>query len=523
MNPNAGRWLTGYDLEEEANDGTKKNELIINSTPAQSIRDLAAGMMSNMSSPSRPWILLGLADRELEAFGPVKQWLRDVRDIILAYFERSNLYLAIHEMYSELATFGTNAFLISQDMKYGINVMPFTIGEFFLSCDGQGKVNTLFRHFAYTARQLVDMFGINEVSRRIREAYTTGKGERRFTVVHAIQPYMPDDPALLENGRYPWESVYFEEKCYDSHDEDRLLSRGGYLSMPFVAPRWRVKGTDVYGTSPGMDALGDIKMLQKMEEKGLRALDKWIDPPVNAPATMKNDVPSLMAGGLNYFDGQTQGLRPVHEVTPNPQGMDVAIGRVEDRIRRAFFNDLFLTLLYETKRMTATEVAHRQEEKLILLGPVLDRLHSEALNVLIERAYYVLERMGAFPPPPIEANGQPLRVEYISTLAQAQKLVGTGAIERFAGFVGNMAAADVTVLDVANFDETVREYAVNTGVAPKLIRSREEVEQIRMARAQMQAQQAQMEQATLAAQNAKVLADTPLGDGTALDAIVGGS
>lgn len=519
--PRKGRYLVTEGTTQN-NDGQKKHQKIINGIAGEALRILSAGMQGGLTSPSRPWFLLTLADEGLTEFSPVREWLHMVRNGMLAIFSRSNFYGVIHSLYAELANYGTAVMLIEEDFKTIIRCRPFTIGEFYLAANDQHRIDTLYRQFALTARQLVTRFGLNNVSTSVKSAYDAGQGENLFKVYHCIQPNIGKDRDKGIPLGMPFASIYWE----DGASENKFLSRNGYRELPFVAPRWDVTGVDVYGNSPGMASLGDIKMLQKMEEKTLKALDKSIDPPMNADSSMRRQGGSIIPGGVNYIDGMTQGNKgfsPAYQIQPDFRNIEFKIERTEERIKRGFFNDLFLSIIGTDKRMTATEVAERHEEKLLMLGPVLERLQSELLDVIIDRTFNIMSDMNLLPPIPQELRGMEIKTEYISLLAQAQKLVGTTSIEQTVGFVGNLAATFPEAIDKLDADEAIDQYADAVGVPPKIIRSDDTVERIRFERQQAAQQAAQQEQMAQMVEGAKVLSETDTGENNALTELMAGA
>lgn len=143
--------------------------------------------------------------------------------------------------------------------------------------------------------------------------------------------------------------------------------------------------------------------------------------------------------------------------------------------------------------MTATEVAERHEEKLLMLGPVLERLHNELLNPLIDITFNEMLANGALPPPPEELKGVDLSVEFVSMLAQAQRAIGTNSVDRFVANIGQVAQIKPDVLDKFNSDEWVTAYSDMLGVDPSLIVASNEVALIRENRAKAQQMQAMQE------------------------------
>lgn len=510
--PFAGRFLNGASASE-VNDGSKTTSKIYNGTATRALNILAAGMQSGLTSPGRPWFRLLLPDPDINEYQPVKAWLSDVENRMRLVFAQTNFYPSTHNCYMELGAFGTNPMLFLDDDRV-LRVRPFTVGEYWLSTDSKGVVDGMFRALWMTAKQMVEEFGLEAVSQSVKTAYETGQMETRFEVTH----WLGKVPQY--KSRWPFPSFYWEK----SSDPGKWLRISGFSSWPLVAPRWNVVAQDTYGRSPVMELLGDIKMLQKMEEKHLIALDKQVEPPMIAPASMKNESISTVPGGVTFSDEMSAqtGVRPAYMPAPDTSALRMKVESVINDIRSGLYNDLFL-LISNTRdhRMTATEVAQRQEEKMLMLGPVLERLDNELLTPAIDRTFDLMQTHGVLPPPPPEIEGMPLKVEYVSILAQAQKMVGLTTLTGFAGFVGNVAAVTPEVLDLVDTDRMVADYAESSGVNPRLIRDPDEFMAKRQQRMAQQ-QAAQMAQsAGLAAQGAQTLAETPLDKGSALDAVLG--
>jgi len=520
--PRKGRFLG-----DQPNDGDRRNRNIIDGTATRALRTLAAGMQGGLTSPARPWFRLGLQDKDLMEFGPVKQWLHIVRERMLAMFSGSNFYNVVHSLYQELGGFGTGAMIVEADEQSGLRCRPFTIGEYYLALDSTYRVNTIYRKLWMTVAQLVGKFGLEKVSRHVKDAYDRGNYDLWIEVVHLVEPRELSErtPGARDNQNMPFKSVYYERGRQESENAGELLRESGYVQFPVMAPRWDVTGVEIYGRCPGMDALGDIKMLQKMQEKGLKALDKVVDPPMGAATELKTQKKSTVPGGITYFDsaGQgQQGFAPLYQINPDFNALEFKLQRVQDAIHQNFFTDLFLMLANSDKQMTATEVAERHDEKLLMLGPVLERLQAEMLDPLIDRVFYIMMDNGQIPKPPQELEGQPLEVEYISLLAQAQKMVGTTAVEQLGAFVGNLTAVYQDASDKFDADEAINQYAEMLGVPPELIRSDEDVMRIRQARRRELEEQKRMEQAQEIAQGAKTLSEAEVGNNSALDVLVGG-
>jgi hypothetical protein len=315
----------------------------------------------------------------------------------------------------------------------------------------------------------------------------------------------------------PYASVYWEPGAQDVGGG--ILEDSGFLDCPIIAPRWEVISTDDYGIGPGSDALPDIKALQLEQTRKLEAIDKKVRPPMKGPTSLKNARASLLPGTITYVDDPNgQGFTPAMMVDLNLNDLREDMNEGRERIRQTFFADLWLMIsqMEGIQPRNQFEIAERKEEKLLMLGPVLERVQNEMLGPVIERAYEILSRRGMLPEEPEEIQQAGLQIEYTSILAQAQKAVATGAIERTVAFVGNLAAAAPQTLDKVDFDQAVDEYAELLGTPPSMIVSDERVKAIRAEREEEAKQQQRMQQMAAAAPAAKqgaeaaaLLAQTP--------------
>ncbi len=515
--PMAPRFLT-----TERNKGDRRNTKIINNTPVLAADTLGSGMHGGMTSPARPWFSLTTSDTELAERAEVKAWLHRVTEDMRTIFVRSNLYQSLPVIYSLIGTFGTAAMGVFEDDDTVIRTYPYPIGSYWLANGARQSVDTCYREFSMTVGQMVEKFGLTACSTAVQSAYQTGTTEAWYTVVHAIEPNTQRDPALKDGRNKRYLSAYYEQ----GGEADKLLSVGGFDEFPVMAPRWFVNGEDVYATKcPGMTAIGDNKALQHEERRKAQAIDKLVDPPMVAPSTMQNQRVSLLPGDVTYIDvmqGQ-QGFVPAYQIQPRLNELMLDIQANEERIRRAFFYDLFLMLsnMGNAKDVTATAVLELKEEKMTVLGPVLQRLDEDLLDPLITRTFAIMQRRGLIPPPPPELDGAALKVEYVSVMAQAMKMAGISNIERFVGFVGSLAASKPDVLDKVDFDQAVDDYATRLSIAPGITLADEQVTTIRQQRAEQQQAAQQLQMAQMAADGAKTLSETQMTEPSALAALMG--
>jgi len=513
--PRSGRFFI-----QDRDKGWRRHNNIYDSTGTRSLRVLAAGMMSGMTSPARPWFRLSTANPDLDESGEVKIWLGQVQRLMLEVFAKSNTYRALHSMYEELGAFGTAASIVLPDFDNVIHHFPLTTGEYCIATNYRGEVDTLYREFQKTVHEVVEEFGYDKCSPATRRLYDAGTLDVWVTIVHAIEPRSDRDPSKKDSKNMPFRSVYFEL----NGEKDKFLRESGFKRFPALVPRWATVGGDIYGNSPGMEALGDIKQLQHEQLRKAQGIDFKTKPPLQVPSSMKNRDVEAMPGGISYVDMASggQGIKTAFEVTLDLSHLLADIQDVRQRIQGSFYADLFLMLANQTdSRMTATEVAERHEEKLLMLGPVLERLQNELLDPLIEMTFDYMLDAGIIPQPPEELQGMDLNVEFVSMLAQAQRAVGTNSIDRFVNGLGAVAAAKPEVLDKLDADKWADHYADMLGVDPELVIPNEKVQQLRAARAKAQAAAQQMQALEQISGTARNLAGADTGGQNALTDVIG--
>lgn len=484
---------------------------------------LANGMYSGMTSPASPWFKLGLEDTDLKEYGPVKLWLAEVEAKIYQFFAKTNFYAAQKSSYRELATFGTSATFMVEDWQHGGVAHSLEWGEYWIGLDAANIASTLARRVHMTCIQIVERFGrrlgMENLPRAVREAYQQGKYQQGFTTWHMVEPNNDRQGDKIDRTNMPWRSL----EWMDGDNGKKLLAFDGYQDRPFWAPRWEVKGSQVYGRSPAMRALPNLRKLQLQELRLQQATDYAVRPPLAGPTALNNTHANLSPGGLTTMSMQDKdSFGPIWQVPY--QAVDLISKNAEvtkGNVRRAFYADLFMAItnMPGIQPRNMEEIARRNEEKLSQLGPAVERNQNEQLKVAIDRAYGILERTGQLPPPPEELDGVEIKVEYTSTLSQLQRAISVSSIERGLSFVGNLAAINPEALDKIDFDQTVDEYSDRIGMPPSLIRSDDAVAAMRADRAKQQQAAATAAAAPAVkdgAQAAELLSRTDDGNGASL-------
>ena len=520
-----GRFLTS-----DRNKGHKRNTKQINNTSRLASRTLASGMMAGITSPARPWFRLGSGNPEFAENSAVKQWLHEVESIMYRVYAASNTYNSLHSLYAELGVFGTAAMGVFEDFDNVIWCKPYTVGSYVLGIDGRNFVDTFYREYEITVGQCVKRFGYDQCSISVKQQWDKGNIETWIKIVHVVEPNDDRDSSSPMARDMRVRSVYYEHadvsntqsgssRTGTNGKQDNFLLESGFLEFPILTPRWDVVGEDIYATDcPGITTIGDTKALQLAEKRKYQAIDKLVSPPLKAPSTLRNKINNGVGPNeIVYDDSSGKGIESIYNYQPQVNVIKEEIFDTENRIQRGFYEDLFLMLANTDRRqITAREVAEKHEEKLLMLGPVLERLHTELLDPLIDRTFGILQRNGVLPPPPQELQDKEINVEYVSVLAQAQRLVATGALERLSGFAANLAAVWPEARHKVDASQAIDDYAAALGTNPNVVRSDDEAGALAQQEAQAQAQAAAAQQGQQMADIAKTASETDIDEENAL-------
>lgn len=525
--PRRSIWLTqsagGFPTANSMTRGRPINGSIADPTATLAVRVCAAGLMSGLASPSRPWFKMIPAVRRLDLDTAGRNWLDDTEDRIYTVLAQSNFYNSFAQECEDLVVFGTAPTIIYEDEKDLIRLYNNAVGEYYLSNSASGRINGLYRMFVMTIAQIVDFFKLENCSVEVQSLWKEGGAqlETERQVAHCIEPNFEIHGAdAVVPGNYTWREVYW----LFGQNSTCALSKRGFFEQPFTAPRWSTQSNDAYGRSPGMDVLPDVMQLQVMTRRMAEAIEKQVRPPLIGEMSLKNKPTSTLPGHLTYVTdiGPGKGIRPIYEVNPDVSAMSENIKAIESRIQVGFFNDLFL-MLEQSKiadRATAYEIAQKVQEKLQVLGPVIESQIADSLKPKLKRIFSIMKRKGMVDPPPPSLQGIPLDVEFISMLALAQKGAATGGIERLMQLAGSMVAVYPQIKDNIDPDSVIREYNDLLGNPQKILYGPDEVQKNRvemMKQAQAQQQMNMMSQmaeaAGKAAPAAQVLQNTPAGGG----------
>ena len=503
--PSRGRFLTSSSASEVNTGSFRDVDKRVNSVASRSLSILASGIQSGLTSKARQWFLLTHPDPDISRYRPVREWYDTVQEILEGIYRRSNVYSSLLHTYVEMAGFGVGALLVRDHPDKVISCRSFTIGTYWLSTDQWFEVDGFYFIEYLTAHQLEQAYGREKLPQAVLSCLDNNKSETRFETVNAILKH-PESYGLPVKDGYEACSVHF---LASNPDDDDFLRVSHYRTWPVMTPRWDAVDADVYGVPPTEDIIGDVKMLQRMETDALKGIAKSVTPPMRVPPEMERRQLNLQPGGINVVSSMNEhAVGPLLAVQPNVQQLQAKIDRIEEGIRDGLYTSLFLALLtQDNPQMTAREVAERHEEKLLMLGPVLERIHYELLDPLIARTFALAVEAGRIPPPPEGIDLGSTEIEYVSILSQAQKAVGVSRIEQSVAFLGNLVSVYPEVRHALDPLKAYKEYNNMIGVRAGIFKTDEEYKQSVSAEQQQQQLAQGAEVAEPLANSAKVMSE----------------
>lgn len=489
------------DFTVRQTEGEKRREKIFDSTAPRAITRFAAGIHNTLTSSAIPWFEIRVDD-QLMVQRDVQLWLEDAKRRIGEMFNRpeSNFHPAAHELYLDLGAFGTGIMFVEDRPGVGPVFRTLHLGECWLSQNNMGRVDSLYRKYTMNARQLAQEFGEEVLPDGVLRSLEKDP-YRDFDVLHVVRPRRDRDVFSQLASQKPFASIHL------LLSETHILRESGFDEFPFLCPRWTRTTHETYGRGPGTEALPDVKMLNKMEELGLKALAKVVDPPLIAPDDGFLSPIRTYPGGINYYRaglGSNEIIRPLvtgARVDVNESKM----AQVRQSIERTFYLDL-LELPGPTAadgdvlRFSATEVSARQRDRLSVLGPIVSRMEVEFLGPLVARTASIMVRAGMLPDPPQALMQADFKVSYTNPVGIAQRAGELTSISQLIQFLTPVAQIDPTVLQRMNTGRVVELASDILRVPPSALKTEEEMQQMQQAQQEREMMAMQQQQALAAAQ-----------------------
>ena len=525
----------------ESDDGESSDDYsdIMNNTATYSATTLKNGMMAGITSPYFPWFRLTTRNQDHSESEDVKIWLEDVRQRMFSVFEKSNLYDTLPIIYGDLGVFGTGVMIMEECLDNVVHFQDLEVCSYYIANDSKYQTRVFYRDFTLTVRQVVEKFGdkgsqgnydLSKFSYNVQRLWKEGRYEESVSICHFVVPNTKgrrNDAISSAHKKYV--SLYYERGATNNSEHYSIkstpsdikdyLSIKGFDYFPVLAPKWEKRSRSSYGTDcPGMKCIGDIKQLQAMEYDLAEAAELGVRPPMVASKDLENQYTSIQPGDVVHTDGQ---FREAFQAPRNTGDLHTIKLEIQERIKKAFQENLFLQFTDSDRRqITATEVIEKKQEKLLILGPVLQNLRTDLLDPLIEGTFNMMMVQGLIPEPPEGVKGS-LKVEYSSIMTKAQKRVGVDSVELFLQFMANLTEYNPYIIENVNMDQLVSVYGEMISIPPGILRDEDEIEEIREGRMRQEQAQRQSEMLAQEASTIKDLSQSKVGDETALKEVVG--
>lgn len=515
-------------LPADAAQDTIYNPDILNDTATYCADVSSAGMMSGMTGPWRPWFLLSIADRKRAALPAVKTWLHGTTERLHWLLLMTNLYTELPPFYMDEVNFGTAAMMAFEDDERLLRFETLPVGSYRLAEGKKGIVQTNFEAMWLSVEQLVDEFGIENVSEAVATAYEGGERDRGLEVRHAIFRNPREDKRRDEAMHKPWADIYWEASAHDGPGPV-FLRYDGFDEFPLLAGRWFKRAGRVYGTGPGIRQLGNIRSIQAVAADRIDALHRYVVPNWRGPTSLRNQPINTTPNGVTLYD-ETKGtgkFEPAYQQTVQLGDVGDYEEELAQRIRRGYFVDLFnLMIELDKSDVTAEEIIARRDERLSQLAPTFERNTTDVNTPLVERTFYRAEARGLLEPLPQELRGVPLQVRHTSIMAVQLAALASRGMATFGGEILQLAqglvaatgnpTAGSKLLQKVNWDRFVDRLAEMRGVPPEIIVSDMELAQARRAEQKAQQQQQMLQAAESMGRTAKDLAAAKMDGDNAL-------
>ncbi len=480
-------------LARNVNKQPAKNKKIKDSTPLLAVRNFSSGMMSGATSPASNWFKVKVRNYNFEASYEVKKWCSEVENLFRDIFNSSNLYRVLPSVYKQIGVFGISVLGLMSDEATILRCQVLPVGSYRIAKNQKGEIDTICRVYMETAKNIYDRFGEENVSKEVINAIHSNRYEEMFELVHFVEPNKDFMPGSVWAEDKAYISVYYE---FDS-SEEKFLSKSGFDKFPYAVFESEVNGEDVYPCEcPGVNALPDVKQLMSMVIDEGKAVKKMISPTYKGPASLKNKKMIDAPAAFIEEDENGRGLSPIYEVNPRVLEVDSIIDKLKESIKETFYNDLFAMILNTAERSrTATEVNELKEEKMVLLSPLLQQIHN-GLNQIMDWVFRECITLNILPEAPEEIMGENMDIEFVSTLAQAQKAAKISAMERFTTFTINLAQSlDTSLKKKLNGNKIIDDYADFANISPEQLVPTKEVEKRKEKEEEAENQKAIIEQA----------------------------
>lgn len=468
-----------------------RNKVRFNNAAARALRRSAAGLTEAMTPASLHWFRHDYLDRDQREVSFAREYADAVDERLGAILSKGRFYNAIHVFNQDLLCFGCALLYAEHSDETIMRYFCPPIGSYAVALNDFGDLSFVVHRMFFTARSLINRFGEKAVSDRVLALAAKNQYEQ-VEVVHVVMERPERLPGAIDAMAMPWASYWYEA----GNSENEYLSVGGYNEMPFFFTTW-TDGRGIYGVGPGDEALTDTKGIENWELYKTLGLEKTIDPPVMMPGLLKGRV-DTNPGGRNPVSGSGQGqqIAPLYQINFGPalqlvqNEIQIVTARIEDSLMASVFSSISMDS--RPAQMSATEFMARKREAAQQTGPAISMYEPQILDKVLSRTFNAAQRLGVMPDPPEGLGGNfLLTAEYLGPLSQMLRQTGSDSTRQLISDVAAFAQLQPDILDKVDMDQVVDELARGIGAPGSVVRSDDQVAEIRQARAEQQQQQQQ--------------------------------
>lgn len=446
------------------------------STHIEAIKRFAAAGVAITTPKNSEYIRPVFLDEDLMKIRSVKLWCERAGRRLQAVRHASHTGFGVsaNEDWDQLGRYGTSPVWEDATAR-GLQYRTLHLAECYIDVDAVGLVDTFHRKFTRTARQLEGLFGMDNLTPKMREALEKpGQEHKTFEILHCVLPNRSWDSDAFDHRRFPFSSRYL------ALDEKIYIRRAGYYTMPVSVSRHITSAEEIYGRSPAIDTMPNIQGVNAMKLTTLRAGHKAVDPAL----IFNNDdgVTKLVSkpGGMNPGMVDDSGRAKVLRMPGGEQGLPYAVDMIQDEratIRAAFLEDFYKILTDPNSRMTTTEVLEVMAKQGVLVQPYASRYETEKQHPMCNRDLELARRWNQiedFPAEVKEAGAWPM-IHYENPLAAMARAESSGKTLRYIEALPVLAQLDPDVPLMVDAPAIARGLAEEMGVKPSYIRDPEEV------------------------------------------------
>jgi hypothetical protein len=489
--PNAADFTRLYGI------GQKRRQYIYDTTAEHSLKIFASSIVGFLANPATKWFFLETDDQDVNEDKDASEWLENASRILLDAFNdpKAKFYGHLHTALLGVGAFGTAGMLIQEGIGSKLEFSAQSVRDLFIMEGHNGTVDVVHRPFKLTGQQLLEKETLRgwSVSEKTKEQIMKDPNVK-IDMLHIIKPRLKKLTKIGPKSM-SFEGVYIEVA------QKHVAFEEGYEEFPLPVARWERTAIEDYGRGPAGVALSDIKMINVMSKAIIIASEKQINPPLQMHNDGSFGQVDLTASAINFTNMKEGGITPISTIG-NLAVSQENLQAKQDEVRRAFFVDQLQ--LVGTTQMTATEVLQRQDEKGRLLAPSIGMIQAELIGPIVNRALSVLINTGKIPAPTAEAlSGKEIKIGYVSPLSRAQRAGEAQALIEFVQSVAALSEASPEILDNIDFDQAAKQLHEINSVSSKVLKSKEDVLELREQRAQQQQQQQALDAAQQGAGAAK--------------------